>query len=131
VKGLGADTRYWEALSEGRLDLPRCKACQRWIWPAPFRCGACGSWDIGWETVEPTGTIYSWARTWHPFAGAEELGLPYVTVSIALPQAGGVRLMGLLEPGEGAAIGVPVTGVVATHRVFDRAIPALRWSPVA
>lgn len=131
MKGLGADARYWEALSAGRLDLPRCMACQRWIWPAPFRCGACGSWDIGWNTVEMTGSLYSWTRTWHPFAGAEALGLPYVTVSVELPQAGGLRMFGLLEPGEGAAIGMAVTGVVATHRVFDRSIPALSWSPVA
>jgi hypothetical protein len=59
------------------------------------------------------------------------LGLPYVTVSVELPQAGGIRLMGLLDPGQGAAIGLPVTAVVKTHHVLDRAIPALCWSPAA
>jgi uncharacterized protein len=131
VKGLGADVRYWDALAEGRLELPRCTSCRRWIWPAPFRCGECGGWDIGWEPVEMAGSIYSWTRTWHPFLGAEDLGLPYATVSVELPQAGGVRLFGLLEPVDDVAIGANVEGSVKTSRVFERDIPALRWSLVA
>lgn len=131
MSGLGADARYWDSLSEGRLELPRCVSCRRWIWPAPFRCSACGSWDIGWEPVEKAGRVYSWTRTWHPFQGAENLGLPYVTACVELPQAGGVRLFGLLEPGDGASIGASVVGAVRTSRVLDRDILAIRWSPAA
>lgn len=129
--GSGNDQRYWTALSEGRLELPRCDNCKRWVWPAPFRCSDCGSWSIAWEAVKPEGRLYSWTRTWHPFAGAEALGLPYVTVSVELPQAGGIRLFGLLEPGAEAAIGVQVIGAVQTSHVFDRDIPAFRWSVAA
>jgi uncharacterized OB-fold protein len=127
VKGLGQDARYWEALSRGQLELPRCAACGRWRWPAPFRCGDCGSWSFDWQAVEMRGVIYSWTRTWHPFEGTEAFGSPFVTVSVALPQAGDIRLMGVLE-GEGEpAIGAPVAGHVAEAEVHGRSIPGLRW----
>jgi uncharacterized OB-fold protein len=127
VKGLGADKRYWEALSDGRLELPQCAACGRWRWPAPFRCGDCGGWNFNWQAVEMRGEIYSWTRTWHPFEGTEHLGSPFVTLSVALPQAGGVRLMGLLDGEAEPAIGAIVTGKGAVSHVYGRDIPAIRW----
>lgn len=74
------------------------------------------------------GVIYSWTRTWHLFEGTDAFGSPFVTVSVALPQAGDIRLMGVLE-GEGEpAIGAPVGGHVAEADVYGRAIPGLRWA---
>jgi uncharacterized OB-fold protein len=131
VKGLGQDGRYWEALSQGRLELPRCAACGRWRWPAPFRCGDCGSWRFDWQAVEMRGVIYSWTRTWHPFEGTESFGSPFVTLSVALPDAGDIRLMGVLD-GEGEpVIGAPVVGHVAEAEVYGRTIPGLRWAVTA
>lgn len=131
MKGLGNDANYWGALSEGRLSLPKCAGCQRWCWPAPFRCSGCGSWDFDWQDVDMTGEVYAWTRVHHPFGGAEALGLPYVVCSIALPQADGIRLFGLLEPGDDAAIGMKVRGKVRTTHAFDRDVLAISWSPVA
>lgn len=128
MKGLGNDAAYWKALGEGALSLPKCASCRQWRWPAPFRCGDCGSWSFEWQAVPMQGVIYSWTRTAHPFAGAEDFERPYVTVSVALPQAGGVRLFGLLEPGEDAAIGRLVVGRVRKTRAFGRELPALSWS---
>lgn len=132
MKGLGADERYWAALREGRVELPQCANCHRWRWPAPFRCGDCGSWEMEWQSVALDGRIFTWTRAWHPFGGAENLGLPYVSVLVELPAAGGVRLLGLLE-GDGSEprIGAPVVGRIDTTRAFDREIPALRWSIAA
>lgn len=129
MKGLGADAPYWRALSDRRLELPQCVACGKWHWPAPFRCAECGSWEFSWQSVEMSGRVYSWTRTWHAFDGAEALGLPYVTASIELPQAGNIRLFGLLEPGDAAAIGLEVKGTVGVSHIFGRDIPAIRWSP--
>ena len=127
MRGLGNDARYWAALSEGRLSLPRCGGCGKWSWPAPYRCGDCGSWDFDWQDVALEGEVYSWTRVHHPFGGAEDLGLPYVTASIALPQAGGIRLFGVLEDEAQAKIGLKVTGRVRTTKAFDRDVPALSW----
>ncbi len=128
VKGLGADAPYWEALDRGELALPRCTSCGRWCWPAPFRCGSCGGWTFEWVSLPMTGVVYSWTRVWHPFGGAEDLDKPYVTASVALPQAGGIRLFGLLEPGDRAEIGLPVVGRVCKTRPFGQETAAIRWT---
>lgn len=127
MRGVGADAPYWTALKAGRLDLPQCATCATWRWPAPFRCADCDGWSFDWRSVPLTGRIYSWTRTWHRFAGTENLDLPYITVSVELPQAGGVRLFGLLATDEAPTIGAAVSGEIIEKVVFDRAIPAIRW----
>jgi len=123
----GADLPYWSALAQGALKLPRCAGCGAWQWPAVWRCGNCGTWEQRWQQVEPRGTVYSWTRTWHPFAGAD-LPTPYVTLLVELPQAGNIRLLGLLDPPEvGLRIGAAVSGAAAVTRLAGRDIPALRW----
>ena len=128
AKGLGADERYWEALGEGRLELPRCVKCTRWRWPAPFRCGDCGSTEMDWITLEPAGKIYSWTRAWHRFGGTESFPVPYVAVLVELPEAGGIRLLGRLdEAADDPQIGQLVTGRMVPTKAFGRDIPAWRW----
>lgn len=124
----GADQRYWDALAEGRLEMPRCAGCQRWHWPAVWRCGACGSWGQTWHAVPLEGVIYSWTRTWHPFGGTEEIGTPFVSAVASLPHAGGRRLVGILEGDEaGLGIGAPVLGRISTTHVWGDDILAVRW----
>lgn len=128
MKGLGADDRYWQALAEGQVELPRCAECRRWHWPAPFRCGNCGSWEMDWTAVELDGRIFTWTRTWHPFGGTESLGLPFSPVLVELPEAGGIRLLGLFESADTPKIGDRVTGRIAATSAFNRSIPSLRWA---
>lgn len=128
----GADGPYWQALAEGRLELPRCEGCGRWHWPAVFRCGECGSWDHAWHAVEPEGTVFSWTRTWHAFDGSAGIGVPFVSLIVELPQAGGRRLLGLLE-GDAARlrIGAKVRGRIDATEIWGDRIPSLRWTIVA
>jgi len=128
---VGAEGRYWEALAEGHLELPRCAGCGRWHWPAVWRCGDCGGWEHDWTATALAGSIFSWTRTWHHFDGAESLAAPFVTVLVSL--AGGpVRLIGVLEGDETALrLGAPVTGRIDRTRFGDHAIPAIRWSLAA
>jgi uncharacterized protein len=59
---------YFDALSEGRLAVLRCRSCLRWSPPAGFfsnpmiRCPGCGSAEIEWELTEGKGNIVSWAH---------------------------------------------------------------------
>lgn len=123
----GGDRRYWDALAEGRLELPRCAACGRWHWPAVWRCGDCGSWDHVWTERPLAGEVFTWTRTWHRFPGTEELPLPFVTAVVALPGLP-VRLAGIVEGDDSAIeIGTPVAGRIASTLAFGRSIPALRW----
>ncbi len=127
MRGLGNDGAYWSGLDRGVLNLPRCSGCQKWHWPAPFRCGDCGSWDFVWTEVPIEGEVYSWTRVHHPFGGLEALGSPYVTVSVSLPHADGLRVFGVLEDAGTVHINMPVTGTVRTTKAFERDIPALYW----
>jgi len=125
-----ADAEYWTALHDGGLKLPKCGGCGRWQWPAVSRCGECGSWDSDWHEVAAEGTIYSWARTHHPFAGTEHVEKPYVSVLVELADAGGIRLLGLLDATVATpAIGDAVSATIGTYRYLDREIPSLVWHP--
>ena len=128
---LGAEGRYWDALAEGRLELPRCAGCGRWHWPAVWRCGDCGSWEHDWTATRLAGSVFSWTRTWHKFGGAEGLETPFVTVLVTLADAP-VRLLGVVEGDETSLrIGAPVSGRVGRTPFGEAAIPAIRWSLAA
>jgi uncharacterized OB-fold protein len=128
--GIAADDRYWEGLEEGRFLLPRCPGCQRWIWPAHWRCGECGSWEIGWEDVEPVGTVYAWTRTWYSFDRIKERAdqIPYVVVLAEIPAAGGTRVLGVLKGDEsGLRIGAPVAGEIDPPAPAAKGYATIRW----
>lgn len=125
---LGADEPYWDALNRGQLVLPRCQGCGAWHWPAVWRCGQCGSWEHEWVEQRFAGTVFTWCRTHHRFAGTEGLPLPFTSVLVEL-YAIGVRLMGLLEGTEaGLKIGARVTGRTDRTPFGETTIPSIRWS---
>lgn len=121
----GHDRPYWDGLVAGELRLQRCGSCETWIWGPQSVCGDCYSFDIGWDTVEASGVVYSWARSRYPYI--EELAdrIPYVTVLVELPGAGGRRVLGILDDDEGRdpVIGEAVTGVIEQAEPW----PLLRW----
>ncbi len=124
----GADQPYWNALAAGRLELPRCRGCGRWHWPAVWRCGDCGSWDHDWVATPLIGSVFTWTRTWHPFGGLEGIGVPFVTVVVALEGAGQTRMVGILDGADaGLQIGAKVEGRVGDTPFGGDRIPSLRW----
>ena len=123
------DFPYWDGLEGGELRIQRCSGCDRWCWPADWRCPACGGYEFRWERVEPTGRVFSWIRSHLPFVPAFADLVPYVNVLVELPQAGNARIMGRLVGSEdGIRIGAPVSGQVepASERTAD--LPVLVWS---
>ena len=128
---IGAEGRYWESLAEGRLELPRCRGCGQWHWPAVWRCGACGSWDHEWVEQAMTGTVFTWTRTWHPFGGTEGFAKPFVTALVTLDSVP-IRINGVVEgPDEAIAIGQNVVGHVGRTPFQGSEIPAMRWRLMA
>jgi uncharacterized OB-fold protein len=123
----GLDLPFWEGLRAGELRLQRCGECDLWIWGPRLMCGRCQTFDPKWTAVEPVGRIFSWSRTWHPFIAELAGELPFVTVLVELPDAGGRRVLGLLaENGEGdIAIGDAVAGII--QQPADAPWPVLRW----
>lgn len=96
MRGDGAEAPYWEGLAEGRLMLPRCDRCARWMWPAGRRCGECGTIGMHWTEQPMAATVFSWTRTWHRFALTEAFDLPFTTVLAGL-DGSGIRLLGRLD----------------------------------
>jgi uncharacterized protein len=124
----GLDQPHWDALRAGRLVLQRCRGCRCWTWAPQPICPSCHSFDIGWEDVDPVGTVYSWTRTWQPFAPESTGHLPYVVVLVELPAAGGRRVMGVLTGADGITprIGDAVRGVIE-QPPDDKHWPLVRW----
>lgn len=120
----GLDEPYWDGLRLGELRLQRCASCRGWIWgPQPI-CPSCHTFDPGWESVEPSGVVYSWTRTWQQFAPG--VTPPWTVVLVELPQAGGRRVLGVYPDSRDPAIGERV------HGEFEPASgegtwPLVRW----
>jgi uncharacterized protein len=120
---------YWAGLGAGRFTQPRCAACLVWHWPARARCAECGSFEREWVEVAARGTVYAWTRTWYPFVPDRSEDLPYVVVVAELAEAGGARVLGVLEGDEAAlAVGVPVTGRVAPASAQADGLATVVWS---
>jgi hypothetical protein len=129
--GIGADDPYWEALEAGEFRLPRCAGCGRWTWPAHWRCGECGSWEFRWSAVEPTGTVYSWTRTWYAFDRTKERAgdVPYVVVLVEVDGTDGARVLGVLAGDEAPLkIGARVTGAILPPSEKAQGYPSIAWS---
>jgi uncharacterized OB-fold protein len=130
VGGINADQEYWEHLGAGEFRLPHCAGCQRTIWPAHFRCGECGSWDMEWVEHEPAGVVFSWTRTWYPFDRTTERAddIPYVTVLCEVDGADGARVMGMLDGADdGLKVGARVRGVIKPPSVKSKHYPSICW----
>lgn len=124
----GLDEPHWDGLRAGKLLLQRCRDCGTWTWsPRPI-CPDCHSFQMGWEQVDPAGTVYSWTRTWQPFTPESTGHLPYVVVLVELPAAGRRRVMGVLAHADGKTprIGSRVRGEIELPP-DDAHWPLVRW----
>lgn len=122
----GLDTAYWQGLREGELRIQRCASCKTWLWGPRRICGHCHSFDLTWEAVTATGTVYTWSRSWYPYMSELADLLPYVTVLVELPQAGNVRVLGILTgDADEVRIGEEVVGHI--EQPATAAWPVLRW----
>lgn len=127
----GLDGPFWQGLSEDKLLLQRCQACKKWQWGAEWVCHRCHSFDLAFEETEPTGTIYSHQRVWHPVHPALREHGPFVIVLVELAHADNIRLVGNLlgDPQQTLEIGSAVAGVFEHHPDNDPPFTLLQWQP--
>jgi len=129
----GLDADFWHGLTEEKLLLQRCQACERWQWGAEWVCHRCRSFDLAFEPTEANGIIYSHQRVWHPVHPALADHGPFVIVLVELPHADNVRMVGNLlgDPMQPLEIGAAVTGVFEHHPETEGAAPGftlLHWT---
>jgi uncharacterized OB-fold protein len=128
--GIAADDAYWIGLEEGVFRLPRCSNCPRWTWPAHWRCGRCGSWDLHWVEVSPLGTIHAWTRARLNFEGMEERAgqVPYVTALVEVDGTDATRVLGVLKGDEASlAVGARVRGEIDPTSPVTKGYASMRW----
>lgn len=84
---------FWAAAAEGRLCLPRCAACGAWAMPPLPFCAACHAQGHDWPEIRPEGVLHSFTVVTRAILPELQGHLPYVPATVALPQAGGLRLV--------------------------------------
>lgn len=120
---------FWRGLERGVVQVPRCTGCDAWVWPARPGCPHCGSGDLDWTPVEPTGRVFSWTRVWYPFVPERADSLPYVVAVVELDVAPEVRMLGIFDGVDDQVhIGAAVAATIAAPTAPTLGLPSLRWS---
>lgn len=96
------DQRYFEALAQGRFEIPKCQDCHKFHFFPRVCCPYCGSQSLCWEAPSGVGVIYSVT-----IVRARE-GDDYTVVLVDLSE--GPRLMSRVVdmPVDQVRIGMPV-----------------------
>jgi uncharacterized OB-fold protein len=82
---------FWDGCREGRLLVPRCRACGETRWPPGPMCPACRSAETDWIEASGRGAVYSWVVVTHPVHPALVDQVPYVVGLVELDE--GVRIV--------------------------------------
>jgi uncharacterized OB-fold protein len=112
---------FWDALRDGRLDLPFCSSCRAFVWYPRALCPGCHSADgISWRTLPGTGRIYSYSVVAKGTGRWKESGpyvVAYVQVDSGIDGIDGPRVLTNVV-GDDVQQKVKVDGVV--RMVVDR-----------
>lgn len=128
IKGLGrsiAAQPFWDALAEGRLQLPHCRRCGRPFFFPRRWCPVCHSDELGWVESAGRGVIYAVSVVHVPFDGRPESEVPYAVVLVDLDD--GVRIPGRMDDADLTAV---IGDQVQLHFAADPAhhLPVFRLS---
>ncbi len=114
---------FWAAAREWRLVVPRCTNCGYRFWPPEPVCPECLDASFGWDEVEPSGTLWSYAVYHRGLDPAFAADVPYAVGLVEL--APGLKMYGIMRGDLGElSIGRPVTAVF--EPVTD-AVTFVRW----
>lgn len=113
---------YWEGARKGRLVLQRCGDCGLVRHYPQLLCPACHSFAVEHVDAAGTGSVHSWTVSHHAFNANVADDVPYVLVTVELPE--GVRVLGRLD-------GEPSTGLPVRVSFAQQGgqTPLLRFVP--
>jgi uncharacterized protein len=104
---------FWDGARAGRLVLPYCPGCARYIWYPRSFCPRCGATEVQWREASGHGVVYSHTTVERGMGAFADVGR-YVVVFVELDE--GPRILTNLvdcDP-DHVVIGAPV------RVVFDR-----------
>ena len=99
---------FWNGLKEGKLLLQACAECGKVRhYPRPV-CPHCYALEHRWVEAKGTGAVHSWTISHHAFHPGFKPELPYILVTVDLPE--GVRMQAQLKGADAGALrlGLPV-----------------------
>jgi len=101
---------FWEATSQGRLDIQRCQKCGTYFHPPLPFCDICDGRDLRFETVSGRGTIYTFTRVRANRMPAFAEATPYAYVEVELAEQPGAFMVCNMSstPYERLRVGAPV-----------------------
>jgi uncharacterized OB-fold protein len=101
---------FWDAAGQGRLVLPRCVACDEYIWYPRRFCPFCGSREVTWVEVSGRGVVYAHTTVRKGMGPYAAVG-PYVLAYVELDEGPRIltNVVGI-EP-SAVACGMPVVAV--------------------
>ncbi|HET8559612.1 MAG TPA: Zn-ribbon domain-containing OB-fold protein [Marmoricola sp.] len=88
-------THFWQALSEHRLELPRCVTCGRPFFYPRALCPHCGSRHLEWFVASGSGTLHSFCVHYRSAVPGLQGAVPFATALVDLDE--GPRVMGFLH----------------------------------
>jgi len=112
---LNDDNReFWTGGSTGRLRLPRCTACERWVFPPARTCPACGG-TAEYQAVSGKGRVFTHTVNHHVFN--PEVPVPYSIAIVELVEQDGLRFTSNVVncPPESVEIGMRVRVLFEQH----------------
>jgi hypothetical protein len=98
---------FWTSGATRELRLPRCAACDRWIFPPSLRCPHCGG-PAAYAPLSGRGHVFTYTVNHHRFH--PDVPVPYVIAIVELVEQDGLRFTTDIVhcPVEAVTIGLPV-----------------------
>jgi uncharacterized OB-fold protein len=114
---------YFDALAEGRIELPVCDACGHWIFYPRSFCPVCGCRDVTWREATGRGSVYSYSVT-RQAPGRWGGATPYVLAYVELDE--GPRMLTNVVGGDVEAVHIGMVVELEVARTEDGAVPRFR-----
>lgn len=99
---------FWTGGADGRLHVPFCDSCARWVLPPETDCPRCDG-PLGSRPVSGDGVVFTYTVNRHPFNPA--VPPPYVIAIVELADQDDLRVATNIvdcEP-DSVTVGMPVT----------------------
>jgi len=97
---------FWDALTQDRIIVQQCSACDSWIFYPRSRCTNCLSDTLEWKKVSGRGTLFTYSIANQPTAPMFADETPQVIAIIELDE--GVRMTTTMITDEPATLQVGV-----------------------
>lgn len=99
---------FWQATSQGRLAMCRCRICEYWMHPPLERCRRC-SGLTDFAAVSRSGTLHSWIGVNRQSVPGQRI--PYQIGLAELAEQPGLRLPGIIiaAANNSLRVGMPIT----------------------